>query len=60
MKLKRGQYVRHSKFGWGTVLECDRNLTTVYFHRVGITRRIESPAVFQVVEDQAAVKRRGV
>ena len=59
MKLKRGQYVRHSKFGWGTILECDRHITTVYFYRIGVTKRIEAPAVFQVVEDLAAFKRRG-
>ena len=60
MKLKTGQYVRHSKFGWGTILERDPRFTTVYFTRIGVTKRIEAPAVFQVVEDEAAFKRRGV
>ena len=60
MKLKLGQYVRHSKFGWGTIMERDSRITTVYFHRMGVTKRIESPGVFQVVEDQAALKRRGL
>lgn len=59
MKLSCGQYVRHSKFGWGTILECDRHHTMVYFHRVGVRKLPVSEAVFQVVEDQVAVKRRG-
>jgi phosphosulfolactate synthase (CoM biosynthesis protein A) len=59
MKLKNGQYVRHLKFGWGTILECQRHLTTVYFHRVGVKKLNASEAAFQVIEDQAALKRRG-
>ncbi len=59
MKLKHGQYVRHSKYGWGTILECDGQHTMVYFYRVGVRKLAESEAVFQVVEDQVALKRRG-
>ena len=59
MKLKDGQYVRHSKFGWGTILERDCHHTMVYFRRVGIRKLTASEAVFQVVEDQVAMKRRG-
>lgn len=59
MKLTPGQYVRHSKFGWGTILECDRHHTMVYFHRVGVRKLPEAEAIFKVVEDQAALKRRG-
>jgi len=59
MKLKHGQYVRHSKFGWGSILECQRHLTMVYFSRVGVRKLTVSEAAFQVVEDQAALKRRG-
>jgi len=59
MKLTRGQYVRHSKYGWGTILERERHLTTVYFHRVGVKKLTVSEAVFQVVEDEVAMKRRG-
>jgi hypothetical protein len=32
----------------------------VYFYRVGIRKLSESEAVFKVVEDQVALKRRGV
>lgn len=60
MKLTRGQYVRHAKFGWGTILERDRHHTMVYFYRVGVRKLTVSEAVFQVVEDQVALKRRGV
>ncbi len=59
MKLAPGQYVRHSKFGWGTILECDRHHTVVYFRNVGLRKLPESEAVFKVVEDPAALKRRG-
>ena len=59
MKLKDGQYVRHAKYGWGTILERDRHHTIVYFYRVGVRKLTGSEAVFQVVEDQAAQKRRG-
>ncbi len=59
MKLKEGQYVRHSKFGWGTILACDRRYTMVHFYRVGIRKLTVSEAVFQVVEDAVALKRRG-
>ncbi len=33
MKLKVGQYVRHWKYGWGAILERDRDQTMVYFQR---------------------------
>lgn len=59
MKLKDGQYVRHAKFGWGTILECDPHHTIVYFYRVGVRKLTVSEAVFRVVEDQVAMKRRG-
>ena len=58
MKLRRGQYVRHSKYGWGTILECELHHTTVFFYTVGVRKLTLSEAVFQVVEDQAALKRR--
>jgi len=36
MKLKEGQYVRHSQYGWGTVLDCDNHSTTVIFRSSGL------------------------
>jgi hypothetical protein len=59
MKLTRGQYVRHSKYGWGTILECQLHQTTVCFRSVGVRKLTVSEAVFLVVEDHAALKRRG-
>jgi len=59
MKLTHGQYVRHSKFGWGTILERDEHHTLVFFYSVGVRKLAESEAVFQVVEDRVALKRRG-
>ncbi len=58
MKLKQGQYVRHSKYGWGTIIDYDREHTTVYFRSVGVTRLTDAEAVFKVVEDPDALKRR--
>jgi len=58
MRVSRGQYVRHSKYGWGTILECDHLYTTVLFHRVGVRKLTASEAVFEVVEDHVALKRR--
>ncbi len=60
MKLTLGQYVRHSKYGWGTFLECQGQRTTVFFNRVGVRKLTAAEAVFRVVEDEAARKRRGV
>jgi len=58
MKLTRGQYVRHSKYGWGTILECQRHYTMVYFQSVGVRRLTGSEVVFRVIEDQVALKKR--
>jgi hypothetical protein len=60
MKLRQGQYVRHSKFGWGTVLERDSNQTMVFFHTVGVRKFAVSQATFEVVENKAAKKKAAV
>ncbi len=52
MRLKSGQYVRHSKYGWGTILEGDGRQTMVYFNSVGVKKFATSLAVFQVVEGE--------
>jgi len=49
MRLKTGQYVRHSRFGWGTVMEYNRELTMVYFNTVGVKRLATSSTKFGVV-----------
>ncbi len=58
MKLTQGQYVRHSKYGWGTILDRQPDHTLVYFRSVGVRKLTASEAVFEVVEDHSAVKRR--
>jgi hypothetical protein len=55
MKLKTGQYVRHSRYGWGTVLEGDRKRTTVYFRSVGIKKLAISPGMFVLIGGQVQV-----
>jgi hypothetical protein len=59
MKLKQGQYVRHSKYGWGTVLERDAQQTTVYFNSVGVRKFAPSQSTFEVVESKSAKKKSG-
>ena len=49
MKLKEGQYVRHSKYGWGTILEHDGSQTMVYFLTVGVKKFVTSLTTFAVI-----------
>jgi len=56
MKLNAGQYVRHSKYGWGAILESDHDQTMVYFQRGGLKRLVTSPATFSVVQDETLKK----
>lgn len=57
MKLKEGQYVRHSKYGWGTVLDRDSHYTTVFFHTVGVRKFAAAQATFEVIESKTAKKK---
>jgi hypothetical protein len=56
VKLKEGQYVRHSKYGWGTVLESDDSKTMVYFRNVGIKKIVTSESAFTLVGGEAHKK----
>ncbi len=56
MKLRAGQYVRHSKFGWGTILEDDGKRTMVYFRNVGIKKFPASRDTFALIAGQADKK----
>ncbi len=58
MELKTGQYVRHSKYGWGTVVEYDRDRTLVYFSSIGIKRLETSTTSFAAVAGEAPKKKR--
>lgn len=57
MKLKTGQYVRHSRYGWGSVVDCNRDQTEVYFHTVGIKKFVTSVTTFMFVQDQTPKKK---
>ncbi|MGH9395823.1 MAG: hypothetical protein ACRD18_03090 [Terriglobia bacterium] len=57
MKLKTGQFVRHTKYGWGTILENTRDQTEVYFQTVGIKKFVTSVTTFAFVQDQAPKKK---
>jgi hypothetical protein len=56
MKLKTGQYVRHSRYGWGTILEGDGKRTMVYFRNVGIKKFATSRTTFTIIGGQAHKK----
>jgi hypothetical protein len=56
MKLKPGQYVRHSTYGWGTILDGDRKSTTVYFRNIGIKKLITSRDMFALIGGEAYKK----
>ena len=58
MTLKAGQYVRHSKFGWGTIMDHDRQQTLVSFRRIGIKRLEADPATFIAFGGEAPKKKR--
>ena len=57
MKVKEGQYVRHSQYGWGTVLESDNHQTTVLFRSIGVKRLAASSATFATVGGEASRKK---
>ncbi len=57
MKLKFGQYVRHGKYGWGTIVELDGERTMVYFRDVGIKKFATSRTAFAVIGGEAHQKK---
>jgi len=57
MKLKPGQYMRHAKFGWGTILEDDTKWALVYFRTVGIRKLAITPGMFSLIGGQSQKKR---
>jgi hypothetical protein len=57
MQLKTGQYVRHSKYGWGTVIEYNPAQTLVFFRSVGIKRLATDSANFDSVGSLAPKKK---
>ena len=60
MSLKAGQYVHHSKYGNGTIVERDEERTTVDFDSFGVKKFVTSLAAFEVAEGEAPKKKRVV
>ena len=57
MELKNGQYVRHTKYGWGTILAYDRDQTVVIFRSIGVKRLQTHPANFASVGGESPKKK---
>lgn len=60
MNFKPGQYIRHSKYGNGTIVERDEDRTTVDFDSFGVKKFVTSIAAFEVAEGEAPKKKRSV
>ena len=58
MKLKTGQYVRHPRYGWGTILEDDRKMTLVYFRNIGIKKFATSRGTFALIPGEDTHQKR--
>jgi len=58
MSLKPGQYVRHAKYGCGTVVTRDDDRTTVDFDTAGLKLFVTSLAAFEVAAGEAPKKKR--
>jgi hypothetical protein len=58
MALKPGQYVRHAKYGCGTIVTRDDDRTTVDFDLAGLKMFVTSLAAFEMAEGEAPKKKR--
>ncbi len=58
MNFKPGQYVRHAKYGNGTIVERDEDRTTVDFDTFGVKKFVTSIAAFEAAEGEAPKKKR--
>ncbi len=58
MNLKTGQYIRHAKYGLGTIVERDDDRTTVEFDTAGVRKFVTSLAAFEAAEGEAPKKKR--
>lgn len=58
MTFKAGQYIRHSKYGNGTIVERDEDRTTVDFDTFGVKKFVTSLAAFEVAEGVAPKRKR--
>jgi hypothetical protein len=60
MNFKPGQYVRHAKYGCGTIVARDADRTTVDFDTAGVKLFVTSLAAFEAAEGVAPKKARTV
>jgi hypothetical protein len=58
MTLKPGQYIRHFKYGCGTIVTRDDDRTTVDFDTAGMKIFVTSLAAFEIAEGESPKKRR--
>ncbi len=58
MKFKPGQYIRHAKYGCGTIVTRDEERTAVDFDTVGMKLFVTSIAAFEPAEGEAPKKKR--
>jgi len=58
MNFKAGQYVRHVKYGNGTIIERTEDRTTVDFDTAGLKKFVTSLATFEVAEGEAPKRKR--
>jgi len=58
MNLKAGQYIRHSKYGCGTIVERDEDRTTVDFDTFGVRKFVTAMAAFELAQGEAPKKKR--
>lgn len=58
MTLKTGQYIRHAKYGCGTIVERDEDRTVVDFDTAGMRKFVTSIASFEIAEGEAPKKKR--
>lgn len=60
MALKPGQYIRHAKYGCGTIVTRDEDRTTVDFDTAGVKMFVTGLAAFELAEGQAPPRKRVV
>src|ERR1051325_6815030 len=58
MTFKAGQYIRHAKYGNGTIVERTEDRTTVDFDTAGVKKFVTSLAAFEVAEGEAPKRKR--
>ena len=60
MTFKAGQYVHHTKYGNGIIVERDEDRTTVDFDTAGLKKFVTSIANFEMAEGEAPKRKRTV